>query len=465
MRFFGLGLSIWACLCSAIASAGDGPKQSTAFVHVNVIPMDRERVISDQTVIVEDDMIVAMGHSLEVPDGARVIDGRKTAYLSPGLADMHTHSESPDDLAIYLVNGVTTLLHMGGAAAGFVANTVPAVNRGEIPGPRVYTSFKVDGSGAYNGFVIRSPAEARAIVGLAKTNGYDFLKVYVGLTPDTFSALAGEAQHLGIPVVGHGAYAVRIERQLAEGQVLIAHAEEFFYTFFTPPGVEETDTPPDRGRIASAVALAKRYNAAVTADVGTYAAITRQIGRPGEVAKYLSRPDAVYLSPQASQAWQMSGYARKTAKLGPKLAFLRQLVKAMADADVELVLGTDAPTIPGIPPGFGLHDSLAELEASGLTRFQSLATATRSPGQFIRRTKGGIPFGLVAPGYRADLILSNDNPLATLAALRTPVGVMVGGRWRDATALQTITRDVRERLRRTSNAPCAKVTPVYEDLR
>jgi hypothetical protein len=342
---------------------------------------------------------------------------------------------------------------MGGARAGFVDSIVPAVNRGAIPGPHVYTSFMVDGSATFNGFVIRTPAEARAIVGLAKTNGYDFMKVYVGLSPEVFSALADQGTRLSMPLVGHGAYAVRLERQLAEGQVLIAHAEEFFYTFFTAPGADEVDTPPDPARIASAVALAKRTNTAVTADIGTYAAIARQIGRPEAVADYLARPQSAYLSPADRRAWQTSGYAAKTAQLGPKLAFLRLLVKAMADDGVELVAGTDAPAVPGNFPGFSLHDGLAELEASGLTRFQALSTATRAPGSFIGRTKGGVPFGIVATGQRADLILSEHNPLDTLATLRTPLGVMAKGRWRDAAALTALTEQVRDGYDATKCSP------------
>jgi imidazolonepropionase-like amidohydrolase len=435
------------------AGASDDQTRTTAFVRVNVVPMDRERVLPNQTVIVQGDTIVAMGRGLQIPAQAQVIDGRGTAYLSPGLADMHTHSATRNDLAVYLANGVTTVLHMGGAPAGFVNAVVPAVNRGAIAGPHVYTSFKVDGSAGFAGFVVTTPAEARAIAGLAKTNGYDFIKVYVGLSPGAFSALAEEGRRGGLPVIGHGVYAVRLERQLVEGQVLIAHAEEFFYAFFTPPGVEEADTPPDPGRIASAVALARRHDVAVTADIATYAAIAHQIGRPDVVAAHLARPESSYLSPADRAAWQASIYLGKTAKLRPKLAFLRVLSKAMADAGVELVAGTDAPTIPGMLPGFALHDSLQELEASGLTRFQALTAATRGPGAFIRRTKGGTPFGVVAPGHRADLVLSPGNPLSTLSTLRTPLGVMAKGHWRDAAALNALTDDVRHGYRRASEMP------------
>ena len=440
-------------LPAAAAFAEDVPAHATAFVHVNVVPMDRERVLRDQTVIVEGDRIAAIGRDVAVPASATVIDGKGTAYLSPGLADMHTHSETRNDLAIYLANGVTTVLQMGGARSSFLDSIVPAVNRGAIPGPHVYASFLVDGSTDYNGFVIKTPAEARAIVGLAKTNGYDFMKVYVGLAPDVFDALADEGRKSGMPLVGHGVTAVRLERQLAEGQVLVAHAEEFFYTFFTPPGVEETDTPPDTSRIPAAVALAKKYDATVTADLSTYAAIAHQIQHPDVVASFLARPESTYLSPNDRLAWQNSGYVKKTAKLEAKLAFLRQLVKAMADAGVELVAGTDTPAVPGLLPGFSLHDDLDELEASGLTRFEALSTATRAPGTFIHRTKGGDPFGEVAPGYRADLILSTDDPLAKLSTLRAPLGVMVRGQWRDAAALRELSDGVRESYRRASAAP------------
>jgi hypothetical protein len=446
------GLLLWASSLILPAHAGDVPAPTTAFVHVNVVPMDRERVLDDQTVIVEGERIVALGRNLPLPAGAQVIDGHRTAYLSPGLADMHTHCESKDDMAVYVANGVTTVLHMGGARAGFVDSTVPALNRGAIPGPHVYTSFLVDGSTDYNGFVIKTPAEARAIVGLAKTNNYDFIKVYVGLSPDVFAALADEGRRQAMPLVGHGVTAVRLENQLAAGQVLVAHAEEFFYTFFTPAGVEESDTPPNPNRIPSAVALAKKYNATVTADLVTYAAIAHQIGRPDVIASFLARPESAYVSPNDRLAWQTSGYLKKTAKLGPKLEFLRKLVKAMADAGVELVTGTDA-ILPGVVPGFSLHDDFDELEASGLSRFQVLSAATRGPGAFIARTKGGEKFGLVAPGYRADLVLSSANPLDALATLRAPLGVMAHGQWRDAAALKALTDNVRERYRSSIAAP------------
>src|SRR5688572_11768590 len=98
MRRLHFGALVWSIFWPLAVLADDGPPRTTAFVHVNVVPMDRERVLADQTVIVEGDKIVAMGSRLPVPAHAEVIDGHKTAYLSPGLADMHTHSETRNDL-------------------------------------------------------------------------------------------------------------------------------------------------------------------------------------------------------------------------------------------------------------------------------------------------------------------------------------------------------------------------------
>jgi len=128
----------------------------------------------------------------------------------------------------------------------------------------------------------------------------------------------------------------------------------------------------------------------------------------------------------------------------------------MADANVELVTGTDAPAVPGMLPGFSLHDDLDELEASGLTRFQALSAATRNPGAFIARTKGGEPFGIVAAGDRADLVLSSENPLDNLSTLRTPLGVMAHGQWWDGQGLRQIADGVRDSYRRASAMPPAQ---------
>ena len=90
-------------------------------------------------------------------------------------------------MVLFLANGVTTVLNMGGATYAFVDQVVPKLNRGELPGPHVYLSLRVDGTPEFGQLVVATPAQARAVVGLAKTNGYDFIKVYDNLAPDVSS--------------------------------------------------------------------------------------------------------------------------------------------------------------------------------------------------------------------------------------------------------------------------------------
>lgn len=452
MRLVDLALlaivSIWASTKVPITAHAAETPPAVAFTHANVVPMDRERTLEDQTVVVRDGRIVAIGRRAPVPAGATIIDARGK-WLVPGLADMHVHSESPDELAIYLAHGITTVLNMGGARQNLAGSTAPRANRGEIAAPHVYTSWLVDGTPDYNGLLLRSPAQATALPELARAQGYDFIKVYVGLTPPVYAALATAAKAANTPLVGHGVYAVRIDRQLAQGQAMIAHLEEFFYSYMFSPPAENSfnDKVPAEGRIADAVALAKRHDATITADPLTYRTIASLAGHGERGPAIFANPQFALLPGYRRVQWQTSDYFTKTAKLLPRADFERRLVKALADAGVRLIAGTDAPTIPGLFPGSSLHDQLAELRKAGLTPYQALLAATAAPGDFIAKTKGGVPFGRIVAGARADLMLVAANPLADPDTMRAPLGVMAAGRWRDAATLANLLADIGRRYR------------------
>ncbi len=434
-------LALWMMLaCAALARAG-----TVVFENVNVVPMDRERVIARTTVIVTDGRVASIGAKAKLPAGTPVIDG-KGGWLVPGLADMHNHVTTRDDLLLLLANGVTTMLNMGEATNAFAGRTRIAVNAGEVPGPQIFTALAVDGDPQYGHLVVRTPEEARAIVGIAKTNGYSFIKVYNNLSADAFMALADEARRRGVGVVGHNVKAVGLAKQFAAGQAMVAHVEEFFYGFFPEPPADDPHAPPADADIAAAIALAKAHGAYVVSDLFTYRTIAAQFGRPEAVAAYLAAPEARYLSPDDRIGWAGSGYQKKPVDLARRVAFEARFVKAMADAGVPLIAGGDAPTIPGLVPGFALHAEIDAIRAAGLTPWQALSAATRTPGEFIAKTvPGAAKSGVIAPGARADLLLVAENPLANPATLRTPLGVMAGGRWHDAAALAAMLAGVAER--------------------
>lgn len=116
-----------------------------AFVNVNIVPMDRERVLENHAVLIEAHRIIEISpmDTFELPKEVRVIDG-EGGYLMPGLADMHVHlniDPNPDFMRLFLAEGVTTIRNL---------NALPdhlewrdQVLRGERIGPTIYTSGPV----------------------------------------------------------------------------------------------------------------------------------------------------------------------------------------------------------------------------------------------------------------------------------------------------------------------------------
>jgi hypothetical protein len=410
---------LWSCIAVA------APPGQTAFVDVNVIPMDRDGVLPHQTVLVSGATITAVGpvRRTSIPDGYARIEGRG-GYLLPGLSDMHTHVNEPDELLLYTANGVTTVLHMGLAPAFFVDRVRGEIEDGSTVGPRIYFAFMIDGSPELGRPYIQTPEQAQGAVLFAKGNHYDFIKLYNAVTASEFDAIVSAAGRNQMAVIGHGVRAVGLPEALTRGQVMVAHAEEFYYTAF------HNRIPSDPAEVSRVVQATRASGAYVTPNLSTFEVITRQWGRPAVVREILSDPRVKYLVPGTRWDWSQSDYVKNTGDLSPILAFLSRFTGALAQAGVPLLTGTDSPAIPGMLPGYSIHEDLRALIEAGLSPYQALLCATRTPGEFIEKfVPNSQRSGTVSAGLRADLVLLEHNPLADLATLRAPLGVMSGGRY------------------------------------
>ncbi|MCZ6856406.1 MAG: hypothetical protein O7F70_00250, partial [Gemmatimonadetes bacterium] len=86
-----------------------------AITNVTVIPMDRERVLANHTVLIRDGRIETVNASdgVSIPRGATVIDGRGK-FLLPSLVDTHVHVDDPGDLAVFLAHGIGAVRNLEG---------------------------------------------------------------------------------------------------------------------------------------------------------------------------------------------------------------------------------------------------------------------------------------------------------------------------------------------------------------
>ncbi len=267
---------------------GPGPDSTagpvTAFVDVNVVPMDADRVVAGQTVLVQDGTIVEIGPTevVSVPADARVIDGTGR-WLMPGLTDMHTHlgtnwAEFTDrrppeaglqqmaegQMLLYLANGVTTIFNMGSFAEPVLRWRREVID-GRYPGPTIYAARWLrgpqdtpDGGPAFDAPTTASAA--RQFVRETIDSGYHLLKLYNWPARDVVLAAMQEAEADGLGIVGHFPQTMSTCETLASGMDLVAHAEAYLWTLF---GYRVND-----GLVSTAVAITRSAGASVTTTLG-----------------------------------------------------------------------------------------------------------------------------------------------------------------------------------------------------
>ncbi|HEV8128685.1 MAG TPA: hypothetical protein VGQ14_03420, partial [Candidatus Eisenbacteria bacterium] len=143
MRRVGVFLAAMMPLLLAVgggyrASIREGTPTVFAIVHASLVPMDAERVVPDQTIVVSGDRIAAVATSvmLSPPEGAAIVDVRG-AYVTPGLIDMHVHIRRAD-LRAYVDAGITSVRNMWGYQA--LPALMHDVNAGTVVGPAIYSA-------------------------------------------------------------------------------------------------------------------------------------------------------------------------------------------------------------------------------------------------------------------------------------------------------------------------------------
>jgi len=446
-----LSILLLATTITGQTSGNSSAPKVVAFFNVNVIPMDRERVLRNQTVLVSDGRVTTIGDAKRIkpPAGTQIVDGTGR-FLIPGLMDMHVHlfsdDEFPDALAedefkVMIAYGVTTIRFMIGTPEQLVLREKSA--KGEILAPTIFAaSPHLTGRKQPNGIVVTTQAEARAAVAQSKREGYDFIKVTTFLAPEVYEAIVDEAKKQNIRVVGHAdSRSVGLQRALNSRQQ-IEHLDSYLEALlpetapvkgsvsdlyvYNPKNWESIDYL-DEKKIPELARLTVKANPFVTPTLHLFK-FTFGKGRSEE--SFRAQPDIRFYPQKTVEAWMRASkrYLSTAAPIEKREKYIRirnQIVKAIYDAGGKIMAGSDTPEWLMLY-GHTLHLELIDLRDAGLSDYAALESATKNPAMFLGLSDQA---GTIATGKRGDLVLLDANPLEDIANTQKRAGVMIKGQY------------------------------------
>jgi len=420
---------------------------------VNVVDLAAGRIVPHRSVLIVGRDIRAVGDDGAVHASAKttVVNGARK-YLMPGLWDMHVHLwYQQNHFPLFLAWGVTGVRDMGSDFARTRA-WQRAVAARTLIGPHVITcGSPLDGRASPDPklpvIVVRTPAEARREYDALEDQGVDFIKVLSGLPADAYFALLDRSRKWGTPVVGHVPSAVTVAQAVEArqrsmehllGMMLAGSPEEMKIRRQLADAIERGDGKKSLQLYAHAL---DTFDWHVAADLFARMKLFDVWQTPTLTMwrrTYVLDGDAMVANPElkripkaireqwkdprpeaAAQAAEVRDFHQRQYDLN------QEIVYRMQRAGVPLLAGTDTGD-PWSYPGWELHEELALMVKAGLTPLEALRTATINPAHFLDADDS---LGRVAPGFVADLVLLEANPLEDIGNARRITAVLAAGHY------------------------------------
>ncbi|MBV5295463.1 MAG: amidohydrolase family protein [Curvibacter lanceolatus] len=399
-----------------------------AFTNVNIFDGSGEDTFLGE-VLVEGQRIVNVVRAPQHvnTDCARVIDG-KGRFLMPGMTEAHTHFSwndqpslaaiqfmPPEEHILWCVRVAKRYLDMGWTSAIGAAAAKPrldvvlrnAVNAGEFPGPRYLAgSQEITTIGALGdnslphmkfdelsfGSVCAGPEEIRKSARTFIKYGVDHLKInlsgeYIAgiaaeqspFAEDEVAMLAAEARRYGKRIAAHARSAESVKQCVRHGIELIYHA-----SFADEEALDLLEANKDKHFVAPGIAWLVRTNF----NASEYG-----------------------ISPAVAEAM---GYRRE-------LEIAAETLRKMHKRGIRILPGGDYG-FAWMPHGTNANDLQYFVDYIGMTPAEALRSATQLGGQIMQRPD---ELGMLKPGYLADIVLVEGNPLKNLALLLDPAKVQL----------------------------------------
>lgn len=428
-----------------------------AFKNVNVISMLDDKIIENQTIIIEDGIIKTIGecNEVEIPKGSKTINA-KGKYIMPGLADMHVHLlenyYNVPNLNLFLANGITTIRDMHGASGRFILDWKQEIESGIRPGPSIIAGSPIlhtispDVESEINGYI---------------EEGFEFIKIYSDLPRKDFERLLKFNELKNIYTVGHLPFSVSLNNAIESGLDEIAHVnqlipelieydrdrdlkresewEEYVFINLFMKLFSQNQTSKEKleniyhDKIITISNYLKSKNFPITSTLYCDYVVSRQIRYNNFIKnnhlKYLPislmnkiKKDSESLSEEMKKNYEFAGLFYNVLD--------SMFIKELNNKNTPIILGTDVgATNMGIVPGFSIHNELDLLVKFGLSPYEAIKTGTVNANLVAKSMGLDKEFGTIEVGKKADLILLENNPLENISYLRNNKGVMASGKW------------------------------------
>lgn len=396
IRRWGSGLALMAMALPAVAAG------QSIVIRASQVLDGTGRALGPSTVVVEGATITMLTDGF-APSPSYDLSG---LTLMPGGIDTHVHiashfdddgrvhrarDESPETqeaLALYvaenayrtLSSGITTAQSMGARIDGPVRD---AIGRGVLPGPRLLTTYEWVTEG--------TEEELRASVRERVSAGADAVKIFASrsireggvptLTEAQLTAACAEAARLGVRSIVHAHAAEAVARAARAGCTTVEH-----------------------GGLADRPALEAMAEAGVFYDPHTSLVIQNYLDNK---ARFLG----------------IGNYTEEGfAQMEDLLVGMREVFSnAISTPGLKIVFGTDA--VAG-SHGRNWEELIYRVEVGGQSPMDAVLSATSGAAASLGMDSR---IGTVAPGFQADLIAVEGDPLSDITALRRVVFVMKEG--------------------------------------
>jgi imidazolonepropionase-like amidohydrolase len=410
-----------------------------ALSHVRVIDGAGQAIRSDQTLVIRDGKIAAMGDatSTTIPPGARVVELPDRTVI-PGLVGMHDHMFYPQPMnmlgqrargvlqfeqqssftfpRLYLAAGVTSLRTTASVEPYADLNLKSWIDAGKIPGPKIHvTSPYLEGAGNFRLSVheLTGPEDARKTVEFWADQGVTSFKAFTHITRAELAVVIDAAHKRSLKVTGH-ICSISFREAAELGIDNIEHGF-ILATDFDPRKKPDTCPPYSEQVRAHFIALdpaSGEVQELFRTLIQHHVAITSTL--PGVEVYSSDRPPLQQrvldvMSPQAQ-----AGYLSQRVLQPPTTALKKEmeLEHGFVKAGGTLLAGPDPTGIGGVVAGFGDQREVELLVEAGFTPVEAIHIATSNGAQFLGEQDS---IGTLAVGKLADLVVVHGDPSTNIS--------------------------------------------------